>query len=44
MMRLKPSGKKREHVLGCLKRKHRVAGKISLGGNNRELWNKKNQV
>lgn len=25
-------------------RKHRVAGKISLGGNNRELWKKKNQV
>lgn len=44
-MRLEPSGKKKRPCSRVLKeRKHRVVGKISLGGNNTELWRKKNQV
>lgn len=42
MMRLEPSGKKKRPCSRVLKeRKHRVVGKISLGGNNTELWRKK---
>ena len=41
-MRLKPSGKKkRTYSWVPEERKHRVAGKISLEGNNKELWRKK---
>lgn len=36
-MRLKSSGKKRTCSRVPKERKHRAAGKISLGGNNREL-------
>lgn len=41
-MRLEPSGKKkRDHVLGCLKRENiELLEKISLGGNNTELGGK----
>lgn len=41
-MRLKPSGKKkRTDSWVPEERKHRDAGKISLEGNNKELWRKK---